>query len=131
VTFLYRFRPVRRIRMTRLYGRLARWFARAPFATLAAASFLPVPVDFVRLLAISEGYSRWRFALGSVVGRWPRYLLLAYLANRFSLGWSWIVGIGGAATVLGLARGLPALGRRVRALRDARRADAMESEAEL
>jgi membrane protein YqaA with SNARE-associated domain len=107
VTFLNRFRPAKRIRTTRLYRRLAGWFNRAPFVTLAAASLLPIPVDFVRLLAISERYSRWKFALGSVAGRWPRYLLLAYLAKRFSMGWEWIVGVGGAAALLGLARGLP------------------------
>jgi len=113
VTFLNRFRPAKRIRSGRLYRRMAGWFNRAPFVTLAAASLLPIPVDFVRLLAISEGYSRWKFALGSVVGRWPRYLLLALLAKEFSMGWEWIVGIGGAAAVLGLARGVPAALRKL------------------
>ena len=117
LTFLYRYRPVRRVRATGLYKRFAAWYNRAPFATLAAASFLPIPVDFVRLLAISEGYSRARFALGSLVGRWPRYLLLAYLAERFNLGWQWVLGIGGAVVVLGLWRGLPALAQRLALLK--------------
>jgi len=104
VTFLQRFRPVQRVRRSRLYRRLAAWYRRAPFAALAAASFLPIPVDVVRLLAISEGYPRWRFALGSMVGRWPRYLLLAVLADAFQLGWQWAVGLLGAAACLGLAR---------------------------
>jgi uncharacterized membrane protein YdjX (TVP38/TMEM64 family) len=76
----------------------------------------------VRLLAIGEGYSRWKFAVGSFVGRWPRYLVLAYLAKRFSLGWEWIVGIGGAAAILGVARGVAALGRRLEERRAARAA---------
>jgi membrane protein YqaA with SNARE-associated domain len=122
VTWLARLRPAQRIRRTGLYRRLAAWFRRAPFGTLAAASFLPIPVDFVRLLAIGEGYSRWKFALGSVVGRWPRYLMLAYLAERFSLGWEWIVGIGGAAAALGLARAAAALASRWQERRAARRA---------
>ncbi|HUX02348.1 MAG: hypothetical protein WBD63_10735 [Phycisphaerae bacterium] len=119
LTFLYRYQPVRRVRATLLYKRVAAWYNRSPFATLAGASFLPIPVDFVRLLAISEGYSRTRFALGSLVGRWPRYLLLAYLAERFDLGWQWILGIAGATVVLGLWRGVPALTRRLKALRQA------------
>ncbi len=114
LTFLYRYRPVRRVRATGLYRRVAAWYNRAPFGTLAAASFLPIPVDFVRLLAISEGYSRWRFAIGSLVGRWPRYLLLAALADRFELGWQWIVGILGATVVLGLWRGLPPAVRKIK-----------------
>ena len=123
LTFLYRYRPVRRVRATSLYKRFAAWYNRVPFATLAAASFLPIPVDFVRLLAISEGYSRARFALGSLVGRWPRYLLLAYFAERFNLGWQWVLGIGGATVVLGLWRGLPALARRLKGVDEPHRAE--------
>jgi|WetSurMetagenome_2_1015567.scaffolds.fasta_scaffold25343_5 membrane protein YqaA with SNARE-associated domain len=111
LTYLYRFRPVRKIRATRLYLGVAKWYNRAPFATLVAASFLPIPIDFVRLLAISEGYSRWRFALGSFVGRWPRYLVFALAADWFKLGWQWILGIAAATVLLGLWRGLPPLVR--------------------
>jgi len=107
LTFLYRYKPIRKVRATGLYRRVAAWYNRAPFATLAAASFLPIPVDFVRLLAISEGYSQTRFALGTLVGRWPRYLLFAIVADQFKLGWQWVVGIAGVTVVLGLWRGLP------------------------
>ena len=116
VTFLYRYRPVRKIRTKGWYKRVAAWYNRAPFGTLAAASFLPIPIDFVRLLAISEGYNRAKFALGSLVGRWPRYLLFAILAERFQLGWQWVVGVLGATVVLGLWRGVPMLVGRIRAL---------------
>jgi hypothetical protein len=44
-------------------------------------------------------------------------LLLAYLAERFDLGWQWILGIGGAIIVLGLWRGLPALARKLALLK--------------
>jgi membrane protein YqaA with SNARE-associated domain len=123
LTFLYRYKPVRRVRTSGLYKRFAAWYNRAPFATLAAASFLPIPVDFIRLLAISEGYNRAKFAIGSLVGRWPRYLALAYLADRFDLGWQWILGIGGAIIVLGLWRGLPALARRLKDVDEPNRAE--------
>jgi len=121
LTFLYRYRPVRRVRQTGLYRRVAAWYNRSPFGTLAAASFLPIPIDFVRLLAISEGYDRVKFVLGSLVGRWPRYLLVALLAERFRLGWQWVLGILGATVVLGLWRGLPPLASRLRDALAARR----------
>jgi len=125
LTFLYRYRPIRRARATGLYRRVAAWYNRAPFGTLAAASFLPIPVDFVRLLAISEGYSRGKFVFGTLVGRWPRYFLFAFAAERFKLGWQWVLGIVGATVVLGLWRGLPPLIHKVgewrRARRDARK----------
>ncbi len=109
LTYLYRYKPVRKIRSTRLYLRVAKWYNRVPLATLVAAAFLPIPIDFVRLLAISEGYSRTKFALGSFVGRWPRYLAFALAADWFKLGWQWILGIAAATIVLGLWRGLPPL----------------------
>ena len=114
LTFLYRYRPMRKVRTTRLYRRFAAWYGKAPFGTLAAASFLPIPVDVVRLLAISEGYSRLKFAAGSLVGRWPRYLLFAILADAFQLGWQWVVGVLGATACLGLWRGLPPLVKHLR-----------------
>jgi membrane protein YqaA with SNARE-associated domain len=114
LTFLYRYRPIRKVRTTGLYRRVAAWYNRSPFGTLAAASFLPIPVDFVRLLAISEGYSRTKFAVGSLVGRWARYFLFATLADRFELGWQWAAGIAGATVALGLWRGLPPILARAR-----------------
>lgn len=107
VTFFYRYRSVRKIRKTRLYEKVAAWFDRAPFATLTAASFLPIPIDFVRLLAISQGYPRHKFVLASAVGRWPRYFLLAYFTDRFGLGRQWILAILGVTVLVGLWRGLP------------------------
>jgi len=117
VTFLYRYRPVRKIRRTRLYQRAATWFDRAPFATLTAASFLPIPIDVVRLLAISQGYPRWRFVAASALGRGPRYLLLAVLAERFSLGWQWILAVLVATVLVGLWRGVPRIARTLKAFR--------------
>ena len=113
LTYLYRYDSVHAIRTKGWYRKVAAWYNRAPFGTLAAASFLPIPIDFVRLLAISEGYSRPKFVLGSLVGRWPRYFLFAFLADQFKLGWQWILGIAGATIVLGLWRGLPPLVRKI------------------
>ena len=118
VTFLYRYRRVQRIRRTRLYEKAAAWFERAPLATLTAASFLPIPIDVVRLLAISQGYSRGKFALATALGRWPRYLALAYFAERFSIGWQWILAILGVTVVLGLYRGLPRIAGTLRGFLD-------------
>lgn len=117
VTFLYRYQPVRRIRRTRLYERAARWFDRAPFVTLTAASFLPIPIDVVRLLAISQGYSRWRFTLASAVGRWPRYFALAFFAEQLNLGWQLILAVLGITVVIGLWGGVPRLVRSIKSLK--------------
>ncbi len=117
LTFLYRFRPVRRVRRARLYEKAATWFESSPFATLAAASFLPIPIDVVRLLAISQGYPRGRFAAASLVGRWPRYVALAYFADRFSLGWQWLLAILAVTVLVGLWRGVPRIAAALKSLK--------------
>ncbi|HET8538454.1 MAG TPA: VTT domain-containing protein [Anaeromyxobacter sp.] len=82
VTGLCRLGPVQRARRSRLYGRAEAWFRRAPFAALTVAAFLPLPVDVVRLLAVSAGYPRRPYVLATFLGRFPRYLAIALLGHE-------------------------------------------------
>jgi membrane protein YqaA with SNARE-associated domain len=75
----------RKARGSRLHDDAVRWFHRAPFLTLTAASLLPLPIDFVRMLAISAGYPRRRYVLATFAGRFPRYLALAFLSWQLRL----------------------------------------------
>jgi membrane protein YqaA with SNARE-associated domain len=83
LSYLFEFDRVKRLRERRGYQRAVAWFDRAPFLSLTTFSFLPIPVDVVRLLAISRRYSRLRFTAASFLGRFPRYYLLAR-------GWQWL-----------------------------------------
>lgn len=85
LTFMLRYRAVDRFRETRLYQLAASWFSVAPFWTITAFSFIPVPVDVVRVLAIAARYSRIRFGGAYFVGRFFRYGLLALSAAGLSL----------------------------------------------
>ena len=118
LTYLLRRRRIAVVRSKGWYARAEAWFWRAPFATLAAASFLPIPVDVVRLLAISSQYPRLKFALAGVLGRAPRYAMLAYLADRLDLSVQAILLVLAATIILGVTRGLPRLIRQVRAARE-------------
>lgn len=113
LSFLYRYKRVQQIRNTRLYEKAAAWFDRAPFITLSAASFLPIPIDLVRLLAISQRYPRVRFALASVLGRFPRYLIIALVTDRFDLGLQWVLAALAVTVLLGLGRVLPQMVRKL------------------
>ncbi len=106
LSYLFEFDRVKRLRNRRAYRRAVAWFDRAPFLTLTVFSFLPIPVDVVRLLAISRRYSRFRFTVASLLGRLPRYYVLAR-------GWQWlglpnwaILVVVGAAAALFLLRHL-------------------------
>ncbi len=121
-TFLLRYHKAASIRSTRLYTAAIRWFARTPWFTLVAFTFIPIPVDVVRLLAIAFQFPRWRFATACFAGRFTRYALLCWAVGELSEipGAQWWVVLG--ITVLtvggGLAIGLPRLVRLVRGTND-------------
>ena len=50
VNYLSGLRRARRFKETAFYRRSVGWFERAPFLTLAAASFIPIPIDVVQRL---------------------------------------------------------------------------------
>jgi membrane protein YqaA with SNARE-associated domain len=111
---LRRLGPLQRALGSGWYAHAAAWFARAPFAALAASSFLPIPVDGVRLLAIAAGYPRPAFVLASFVGRLPRYLVLALLGRELALSNAAIVAVLAATIAIGAAKAAAALWRRRR-----------------
>ncbi len=82
-TFLLRKGKVASIRRTRLYETAVHWFRVSPWWTLVAFSYIPIPVDVVRLLAITWKYPRWRFLTSNLVGRVSRYATLAGVVAAF------------------------------------------------
>lgn len=113
VNALCRHGRIRRARQSQVHDDAARWFGRAPFLTLAAASFAPIAVDVVRLLAISTDYPRRRYVLATFVGRFPRYLLLAALAWQLQLSNRAIAIVLAATVAVGLVKGAQKLRERV------------------
>ena len=80
--WLFRHKRVRKIRDIRSYRRLLSFFDRYAFLTLSAAAFLPIPLDVIRLLAISRAYPFLKYVAATFVGRFPRYLMIAYLGKE-------------------------------------------------
>lgn len=62
-----------------------RWFDRAPFAILALSGITPLPFFPFKLLAFAARYPRSRYLAAVLVGRLPRYLLLAWLGVTVQL----------------------------------------------
>lgn len=84
-TFILRYGKIARVRETRFYHFAAKWFAVSPFAVMALVSFIPIPVDVFRWLAITCRYSRLRFFAAYFVGRFCRYALWAATTIWFNL----------------------------------------------
>lgn len=91
------------------YLSAVKWFERAPFLTLTIASFVPIPIDIVRILAVSTGYSRVKYTLATFAGRFPRYLLLAWLGYELKLSNKAIFYVFLATVLIGAIKGLSKL----------------------
>ena len=65
-------------RKTRMYRRAIRWFEMAPFWAVVVFALTPLPFYLVKFLVFSSGYSMSRYMFAIAVGRFPRFLLLAY-----------------------------------------------------
>lgn len=114
IHYLFRVEKIRRAKNTRFYRKSVEWFAKAPFATLTAASFLPIPIDVIRILAVSADYSRTRYALATAAGRLPRYLLLAFVGYELQLSNKAIFVVFLVTVAIGMVKGLSKLREKYR-----------------
>lgn len=69
----------RRLLSTGVIGSLRKGFAGAPFLTIAVSGITPLPFWPFKALAFAMGYPMTRYLLAVAAGRFPRYLLLAWL----------------------------------------------------
>jgi ribonucleoside-triphosphate reductase len=67
---------------SRGFFRAQKFFGRAPFLLILASALLPVPFYPVKILAIVRDYSPVRFCVALVLGRLPRFYLLALGGKR-------------------------------------------------
>jgi len=75
---------IRRVEQTPFFaegtvGWLRARFARAPFAVLAVSGITPLPFFPFKAMAFAERYPLGRYLAAVAAGRFPRYLLLAWL----------------------------------------------------
>lgn len=112
-TLALRHHHVKRIRHTRLYDASARWFSRSPFAILVIFNIIPIPVDLIRMLAVTTRYPRRAFAAANFVGRLLRYSVIAFVTFHWDLGWIAVVVLLGLAVTLALAKLFPPAVRKI------------------
>lgn len=88
-----------------------RWFDRAPFAVIVVAGFTPVPFFPVRFLAVMTGYPRWKYVVGVLLSRTPRFYLLAFFGAVLHIP---VEALAGLFLVLLLSVNVPALAHLMR-----------------
>jgi membrane protein YqaA with SNARE-associated domain len=76
VTLALRNGKIGKIKETRTYRYVERFFHKCPFVILMVAAFTPIPLEPVKLIACASRYRRAKFLLACFVGRTSRYYLL-------------------------------------------------------
>lgn len=78
-----RHRALASTRSSPLFQWAMRWMRRYPFGIIVLFSFTPLPISIVRILAPAVEYSIRRYVLAQIVGRLPRFYILAYVGHTF------------------------------------------------
>ena len=84
-TLLNRSRIGRRTRDSWLLQWGTRWLKKSPFLVVVVFSFVPLPISVVRVLAPASGYPIGRYIAAQIVGRFPRFVVLAVIGHAFDL----------------------------------------------
>lgn len=74
----------------RLYRWSVKWLMRYPFWTIALFAATPLPIYVVRVLAPAHGYPVWRYVAAIVVGRFPRFLAIAWIGHLVAIP-TWVL----------------------------------------
>ena len=80
---VFEIQKVAKVKHTLIYRAAIRCFRWCPWITVVLFAISPLPFYVIRILAPSSGYPWWRYVSACVVGRIPRYYLLA-------LGGAWV-----------------------------------------
>ena len=78
--------------VTGMVGKIRRLFSRAPFAVLALSGLTPLPAFPFKAVAFAERYPRGQYVAAVAAGRFPRYVLLAWLGFVLTVpNWVFVV----------------------------------------
>ena len=78
------------IKSTKGYQTSIRWFGYHPFLTIVIAGFTPVPFFIFKFIAFAAQYPLFRYQSALLVGRLPRYYLLALVGELIEIP-KWII----------------------------------------
>ena len=71
-------------------GKVRRLFHRAPFAVIVLSALTPLPAWPFKAVAFAERYPMGRYLAAVAAGRFPRYVLLAWLGFAISVP-NWVL----------------------------------------
>jgi membrane protein YqaA with SNARE-associated domain len=72
------------------YKTAHKWFYKFPFISLIIAGFTPVPFYPFKFMVYSSKYPLWKYQAAVILGRFPRYYLLAWAGLAFHVP-NWMI----------------------------------------
>ena len=67
------------------YQKTATLFMRFPYLVLVVTGFTPIPFFPFKFLAFSVHYPLWKYLAALLTGRFPRYVMLAWVGSLFEI----------------------------------------------
>lgn len=84
VDFIMRFDRIAKLKETKHYQKFASYFDRFSFSSILIASSIPLPVDFIRIMAITRRYPKLKFLAATMLGRIPRFAMIAMMGSQLN-----------------------------------------------
>ena len=85
VKLFFKIPKVDDLRKHRTFEKAANYFLKMPFVSLVIAAFTPAPFYPFRIIAPASEYPLTRYLLALIVGRSPRFYILAYFGHAIPL----------------------------------------------
>ena len=85
VKWFFNIPKVDELRRHKTFEKASHYFLKLPFISLVVAAFSPVPFYPFRVIAPASDYSLTKYLLALIVGRTPRFYILAYFGYSLSL----------------------------------------------
>jgi len=111
---LFTHKAMDRVKATSGYQTAVRWFGYQPFLTLVVAGFSPIPFFIFKFIAFATKYPMPKYLAALLVGRLPRYYLLALIGAVFDIPNSLVIAAFIIMLLLYALRGLPYLAKLAR-----------------
>ena len=104
ITYVFEYKKFTTLKQTKTYKYCAWLYNKVAFISLVIAGFTPIPFEPFRFLAAATQYNRGRYVLAILIGRAPRYYLLAKLQRMFHIPRSILIGSVLLILIVGLIR---------------------------
>lgn len=80
-----------RVETNHIFRRFSHYFRRMAFVCLIFTGFTPIPFEPFRFAAILARYNLPRYLLAVLLGRFPRYYLIALIGDQFQIPTRYLV----------------------------------------